>query len=140
MSNEDDDLREALFELNSFAGSVFDNLYCQECSSSLEDYGCDSLLFGEKNFADLILCGKCAADFFGEEDYHSEKPKKNSETIIVELKDGERNARTRIMQKMSCDVLKSLALGMTEKDILKKFPHLKHEDILACFAFAADRI
>jgi len=37
------------------------------------------------------------------------------------------------------DVLGYLASGMTEAEILKDFPDLTHEDILACFAFAAER-
>lgn len=36
------------------------------------------------------------------------------------------------------DVLGYLAAGMTEEEILNDFPELEHEDILACFAFAAD--
>jgi uncharacterized protein (DUF433 family) len=37
------------------------------------------------------------------------------------------------------DVLEYLASGMSEADILKDFPDLTREDILACLAFAADR-
>jgi uncharacterized protein (DUF433 family) len=37
------------------------------------------------------------------------------------------------------DVLGYLAGGMTEEEILKDFPNLIHEDILACFAYAAER-
>ena len=37
------------------------------------------------------------------------------------------------------DVLGSLAGGMTEAAILVDFPQLSHEDVLACFAFAAER-
>jgi uncharacterized protein (DUF433 family) len=37
------------------------------------------------------------------------------------------------------DVLEYLASGMSEEDILKDFPDLTREDILACLAFAADR-
>jgi uncharacterized protein (DUF433 family) len=37
------------------------------------------------------------------------------------------------------DVLGYLAGGMTEAEILADFPSLKHEDILACLAFAAER-
>jgi uncharacterized protein (DUF433 family) len=36
------------------------------------------------------------------------------------------------------DVLEYFAAGMTESDILEDFPELEHDDILACFAFAAD--
>ena len=36
------------------------------------------------------------------------------------------------------DVLKYLASGMSEEELLSDFPYLTREDILACFAFAAD--
>lgn len=36
------------------------------------------------------------------------------------------------------DVLNYLAAGMTMEEILKDFPELKKEDILACLAYAAD--
>ena len=38
-----------------------------------------------------------------------------------------------------CDVLGYFASGMSEQEILADFPSLSHEDILACFAFAAER-
>ncbi|HWL15082.1 MAG TPA: DUF433 domain-containing protein [Opitutus sp.] len=37
------------------------------------------------------------------------------------------------------DVFGYLASGMTEAEILNDFPDLTHEDILACFAFVAER-
>ena len=37
------------------------------------------------------------------------------------------------------DVLEYLASGMKEDEILRDFPDLAREDILACLAFAADR-
>jgi len=37
------------------------------------------------------------------------------------------------------DVLADLASGMAEADLLESFPQLKHEDVLACLAFAAER-
>jgi uncharacterized protein (DUF433 family) len=37
------------------------------------------------------------------------------------------------------DVLSYLAAGMTVAEVLDDFPYLTHEDILACFAFAAER-
>lgn len=37
------------------------------------------------------------------------------------------------------DVFENLASGMTPEEILEDFPELDIEDILACFAFAADR-
>lgn len=36
------------------------------------------------------------------------------------------------------DVLSYLAAGMTTEEILKDFPELTKEDILACLAYAAD--
>lgn len=37
------------------------------------------------------------------------------------------------------DVLSYLASGMTEQELLDDFPSLEHEDILACYAYAAER-
>jgi len=37
------------------------------------------------------------------------------------------------------DVLEYLASGMTQEEILKDFPYLTGDDILACLAYAADR-
>lgn len=37
------------------------------------------------------------------------------------------------------DVLGYLASGMTEAEVLADFPVLRHEDVLACLAFAAER-
>ena len=37
------------------------------------------------------------------------------------------------------DVLGYLAAGMTEAEFLAEFPRLSHDDVLACFGFAADR-
>lgn len=37
------------------------------------------------------------------------------------------------------DVLGWLASGMEIKEILEDFPELKHQEILACLAFAADK-
>jgi len=37
------------------------------------------------------------------------------------------------------DVLSYLASGMTVDQVLNDFPYLTHEDIQACFAFAAER-
>ena len=37
------------------------------------------------------------------------------------------------------DVFSYLAAGMTEEEILHDFPDLAHEDILACYAFVAER-
>lgn len=38
------------------------------------------------------------------------------------------------------DVLSWLAGGMSQEEILVDYPELSHEDILACLAFAADRL
>jgi len=37
------------------------------------------------------------------------------------------------------DVLGYLASGMSEQELLASFSQLKHEDVLACLAFAAER-
>jgi uncharacterized protein (DUF433 family) len=37
------------------------------------------------------------------------------------------------------DMLEYLAGGMTEEEVLAKFPDLTSEDVKACLAFAADR-
>jgi uncharacterized protein (DUF433 family) len=37
------------------------------------------------------------------------------------------------------DVLGYLAAGTTEAELLAEFPDLTHEDVLACFEFAAER-
>jgi len=37
------------------------------------------------------------------------------------------------------DVLGYLAGGTSEAELLKSFPQLTHEDVLACLAFAAER-
>ena len=37
------------------------------------------------------------------------------------------------------EVLGALASGLTEAEVIAEFPQLAHEDILACFAFSAER-
>lgn len=37
------------------------------------------------------------------------------------------------------DILGQLAAGRSEAELLADFPQLAHEDILACFGFAAER-
>ncbi len=37
------------------------------------------------------------------------------------------------------DILEYLASGMTQAAVLREFPYLTEEDILACLAYAADR-
>ncbi len=59
-------------------------------------------------------------------------------TITIEL--GKRNGQPCIrgMHITVYDVLAYLAGGMTEAEVLADFPELTHEDILACYAFAAE--
>jgi uncharacterized protein (DUF433 family) len=37
------------------------------------------------------------------------------------------------------EVLGALASGLSEAEVIGEFPQLTHEDLLACFAFAAER-
>ena len=37
------------------------------------------------------------------------------------------------------EILGVLATGMTEAEVIAEFPQLTHTDVLACFAFAAER-
>jgi len=37
------------------------------------------------------------------------------------------------------EVLGALASGLSEAELVGEFPQLTHEDLLACFAFAAER-
>ncbi len=37
------------------------------------------------------------------------------------------------------EILGHLAAGMSEPELLRDFPQLTHDDILACLAFAAER-
>lgn len=37
------------------------------------------------------------------------------------------------------EILGFLANGMTEAELRAEFPQIEHEDLLACFAFAAER-
>jgi uncharacterized protein (DUF433 family) len=37
------------------------------------------------------------------------------------------------------DVLEYLASGMSHAEVLREFPYLTEEDILACLAYASDR-
>lgn len=60
---------------------------------------------------------------------------------IITIEPGKRSGQPCIrgMRMTVSDVLEYLASGMTEQEVLSDFPDLTHEDILACFAFAADR-
>ncbi|MCE2499837.1 MAG: DUF433 domain-containing protein [Dehalococcoidia bacterium] len=59
---------------------------------------------------------------------------------IITIEPGKRSGQPCIrgMRITVYDVLEYLAGGMTEAEVLDDFPELTHEDILACFAFAAD--
>jgi uncharacterized protein (DUF433 family) len=60
---------------------------------------------------------------------------------IITIEPGKRGGKPCIrgMRITVDDVLGYFAAGMTEQEILEDFDYLTHEDILACFAFAADR-
>ena len=60
---------------------------------------------------------------------------------IITIEPGKRSGKPCIrgMRMTVYDVLEYLAAGMTQEEILKDFPYLTREDILACLAFAADR-
>lgn len=60
---------------------------------------------------------------------------------IITIEGGKRSGKPCIrgLRITVGDVLDYLAGGMTIEEILDDFPDLTHEDILACFAFAAER-
>jgi uncharacterized protein (DUF433 family) len=60
---------------------------------------------------------------------------------IITINSDQRNGKPCIrgMRITVYDVLEYFASGMTKEEILEDLPELTHEDILACFAFAADR-
>ena len=60
---------------------------------------------------------------------------------LITIEPGKRGGRPCIrgMRITVFDVLSYLAAGMTVAEILDDFPYLTQEDILACFAFAAER-
>ena len=60
---------------------------------------------------------------------------------IITLEPGKRGGQPCIrgMRITVYDVLEYLASGMTQEAVLKEFPYLTEEDILACLAYAADR-
>jgi len=64
-------------------------------------------------------------------DYHS----------IITLEPGKRGGKACIrgLRITVYDVLESLSNGTTIDSLLEDFPELTQEDVLACFAFAADR-
>ena len=59
---------------------------------------------------------------------------------IITIEPGKRSGRACIrgMRITVYDVLSSLASGMTQEDVLGKYPELTREDILACLSYAAD--
>jgi len=60
---------------------------------------------------------------------------------IITIEPGKRGGKPCIrgMRMTVYDVLEYLASGMTQQEILKDFPYLTKEDILACLSFAAQR-
>ncbi len=60
---------------------------------------------------------------------------------IITVEPGKRGGRPTIrgMRITVYDVFSYLAAGMTHEEILRNFPYLTAEDILACLAYAADR-
>jgi len=60
---------------------------------------------------------------------------------IITIEPGKRGAKPCIrgLRVTVYDVLGYLASGMSHSDILREFPFLTEQDILACLAYAADR-
>jgi len=60
---------------------------------------------------------------------------------IITIEPGKRGGKPCIrgMRITVYDVLDYLASGMSHEEILRDFPHLTKEDILACLSYAADR-
>lgn len=60
---------------------------------------------------------------------------------IITIEPGKRGGKPCIrgLRITVYDVLENLASGMTHTEILKEFPYLTENDILACLAYAADR-
>jgi len=60
---------------------------------------------------------------------------------IITMESGKRGGKPCIrgMRITVYDILEYLASGMSEQEILKDFPYLTKEDILACLSFAATR-
>lgn len=59
---------------------------------------------------------------------------------IITIEPGKRSGQPCIrgMRITVYDVLEYLSGGMSEEEVLHDFPELTREDILACFAFAAE--
>jgi len=62
-------------------------------------------------------------------------------TDIITIEPGKRGGKPCIrgLRITVYDVLEYLASGMSYADILREFPFLTEQDILACLAYAADR-
>ncbi|MPZ87561.1 MAG: DUF433 domain-containing protein [Nitriliruptorales bacterium] len=60
---------------------------------------------------------------------------------IIAVEPGKRGGRPTIrgMRITVYDVLSYLASGMSHEEIIREFPYLTEEDILACLSYAADR-
>ncbi len=60
---------------------------------------------------------------------------------IITIEPGKRGGQPCIrgMRITVYDVLSYLAAGMTEAEVLRDFPYLTHEDVLACLSYAAER-
>ena len=60
---------------------------------------------------------------------------------IITVEPGKRGGKPCIrgMRITVYDVLEYLASGMSQEEILKDFPYLTKDDILACLSYAADR-
>jgi uncharacterized protein (DUF433 family) len=60
---------------------------------------------------------------------------------IITIEPGKRGGKPCIrgMRITVYDVLSYLAAGTTIPDLLKEFPYLTHEDVLACLSYAAER-
>lgn len=78
----------------------------------------------------LLRSDKSADRFPGSVDY--------TKIITIEPDKGSGKPCIRGMRITVGDVLKCFASGMSEEEILCDYPYLTRDDILACFAFAAD--
>jgi uncharacterized protein (DUF433 family) len=60
---------------------------------------------------------------------------------IITIEPGKRGGKpcVRGMRITVYDVLEYMASGMSQEEVLRQFPYLTEEDILACLAYAADR-
>lgn len=60
---------------------------------------------------------------------------------IITIEPGKRGGKPCIrgLRITVYDVLEYLASGMSHADVLRDFPYLTEQDILACLAYAADR-